>query len=188
LEEGLKIEKELVEREHASLRATNETLHKRLCDTLEQSNGVATENLIATQTAAQFAVEIKQYRNQVEFLERTVADQKVELKTLRKLAREKATELHTLRRASSRASYVGTTSLSALLYGSSPYLNKPKSCQPWRKHTASAASTAASLGNAPAASRSSSCAGRGHQQAAAARTQATAGNKQAAAACTQATA
>jgi hypothetical protein len=109
---------------------------------------------------AQFAVEIQQYRNQVEFLERTVADQKVELETLKQLAGEQATELHTLRRASS--SYVGTsrtTALSVLCQGSSPYLNKPKSCQPWRKHAASAAATAETLGNA--ASRSSTGAGRG---------------------------
>ncbi len=96
LKEGLKRGKELVERENASLRATNEALHQRLCDTLEQSNGVASENLIATHTAAQFAVEIQQYINQVEFLERTVADQKVELETLKQLSREQATELHKL--------------------------------------------------------------------------------------------
>jgi hypothetical protein len=124
LEEGLKRGKELVEHENTSFRATNKALHKRLCDTLEQSNGVATGNLIATQTAAQFAVEIQQYKNQVEFMERNVANQKDELETLKQLAGEQATELHTLRRASS--SYVDTTSLSALRHGSSPYLNKPK--------------------------------------------------------------
>ena len=101
LEKGLKRGKELAERENASLGDTNEALHKRLCDTLEQSNGVATENLIATQMAAELDVEIQQYINQAEFLERTVSDQKVELETLKQLAGEQATALHTLWRATS---------------------------------------------------------------------------------------
>jgi flagellar biosynthesis/type III secretory pathway protein FliH len=45
LAEGIGMENEILARENASLRTTNEALHNYLCDTLEQSNGVATENL-----------------------------------------------------------------------------------------------------------------------------------------------
>jgi hypothetical protein len=53
LAEGIERGKELLARENTSLRTTNEALHKRLCDTLEQSNGVATENLLATHIGGQ---------------------------------------------------------------------------------------------------------------------------------------
>jgi flagellar biosynthesis/type III secretory pathway protein FliH len=46
--EGIERGKELLKVENASLRTSNEDLHGRLCDTLEQFNGIATENLLAT--------------------------------------------------------------------------------------------------------------------------------------------
>ena len=127
LAEGIEKGKELVARDNASLKATNEALHKRLCELLEQSNGVATQNLLATQTAAEFVVEIQQYRNKVASLERTVADQTVELETLKKLTGDQAAELTSLRRASSL--YLGTSFASASASrtrpGFSPYISRP---------------------------------------------------------------
>ena len=99
----------------ASLKATNEALHKQLCDILEQSNGVATGQLIATQTASELVVENRKQHNKIEALEHTVADQRVELATLqqlneeqKRLNREQEKELTVLRRASSN--YLGIAS------------------------------------------------------------------------------
>ena len=69
----------------ASLKATNEALHKQLCDILEQSNGVATGQLIATQTASELVVENRKQNNKIEALEHYVADLTVELATLKQL-------------------------------------------------------------------------------------------------------
>ncbi len=52
LEEGIKEGTQLAALEVASLRATNDALQKRLADTIEQSNGIATKNLLATQRLA----------------------------------------------------------------------------------------------------------------------------------------
>ncbi len=72
----------------ASLKATNEALHKQLCGILEQSNGVATGQLIATQTASELVVENRKLNNKIEALEHTVAAQTVELAILKQLNEE----------------------------------------------------------------------------------------------------
>ena len=101
--------------EIASLKATNEAVHKQLCNILEQSNGVATGQLIATQTASNLVVENRKLSNKVEALEDTIAAQTVELVTLKQLNEEQkrlnaeqANELIVLRTASSN--YLGTAS------------------------------------------------------------------------------
>ena len=99
----------------ASLKATNEALHKQLCDILEQSNGVATGQLIATQTASELVIENRKQNNKIEALEQSVVDLTVELATLKQLNEEQKRlngeqekELIVLRRASS--SYFGIAS------------------------------------------------------------------------------
>jgi hypothetical protein len=72
----------------ASLKATNEALHKQLRDILEQSNGVATGQLIATQTASELVVVNRKQNNKIEALEHTVTAQTVELGTLKQLNEE----------------------------------------------------------------------------------------------------
>jgi hypothetical protein len=67
LAEGKERGKESAAHENKSLEATNEVLHKHLCDTLEQSNGIArfaTENMLATRTAADLVVKKQLLRNQ----------------------------------------------------------------------------------------------------------------------------
>jgi hypothetical protein len=91
LAEGKERGKESVAHENERLKATNEALHKHLCDTLEQSNGIArlaTENMLATRTAADLVVKktaAKKPNCSPGLLERTVADQKVELGALKQL-------------------------------------------------------------------------------------------------------
>jgi hypothetical protein len=72
----------------ASLKAINEALHKQLRDILEQSNGVATGQLIATQTASELVVVNRKQNSKIEALEHTVAAQTVELATLKQLNEE----------------------------------------------------------------------------------------------------
>lgn len=126
LAEGIERGKESVARENASLKATNEALHKRLCESLKQSNGIATENLLATRTAADLVVKKQQLRNQIAVLERTVADQTVELETLKQLTGLQVTKLDALRSASSiYLGFGGSTPASASRPTSSPYLKNP---------------------------------------------------------------
>ena len=134
--EGLERGRESAARAHsteiASLKATNEALSKRLCDILEHSNGVATGQLIATQTASELVVENRKLNNKIEALERTIVVQTVELTTLKQLNEEQkllngeqAKELIALRNA--RASYLGTASSatgSVTRPGSSVYLRR----------------------------------------------------------------
>ena len=106
-------------------------MSKRLCDILEHSNGVATGQLIATQTA-ELVVENRKLNNKIEALERTIVVQTVELTTLKQLNEEQkllngeqAKELIALRNA--RASYLGTASSatgSVTRPGSSVYLRR----------------------------------------------------------------
>jgi hypothetical protein len=49
--------------EIVSLKATNEAVHKQLCNILEQSNGVATGQFFATQTASDLVVENRKLPN-----------------------------------------------------------------------------------------------------------------------------
>ena len=138
LAQGIKEGKESAARETASLKATNEALHNRLAQVLEQSNGIATGQLVATQTATELLVENHQLKNQVAHLERTIADHKVELTTLKEKHGEQAKELTVLRNSS--AHYLGLTgsghqpvlgavrSASASAEprpGSSPYFRRP---------------------------------------------------------------
>jgi hypothetical protein len=74
--------------EIASIKATNEAVHKHHYNILEQSNGVATGQLIATQTASDLVVENRKLSNKVEALGDTVAAQTVELVTLKQLNEE----------------------------------------------------------------------------------------------------
>ena len=118
----------------ASLKATNEALHKQLCDILEQSNGVATGQLIATLTASDLVVENRQQNNKIEALEHTVADLTVELTTLKQLNEEQKRlngeqekELTVLRRASSNYLGIASTardSASASRPASSVYIKR----------------------------------------------------------------
>ena len=109
--------------EVASLRATNDALQKRLSETLKQSNGIATENLIATKTAAGFVIELQRERNLVAALERTVAGQTVEVANLKRINEDQARELEVLRRSS--ASFLGlSSSASATRPSSSAYLRR----------------------------------------------------------------
>ncbi len=104
--------------EIASFKATNEAVLKQLGNILEQSNGIATGQLIATQTTSDLVVENRKLSNKVEALEDTVAAQTVELVTLKQLNEEQkrlnadqANELivqFVLRTASSN--YLGTAS------------------------------------------------------------------------------
>ena len=108
LTEGIKEETQSAASEVASLRAKNDDLQKRLADILEQSNGIATENLHATQTAAGFVVELQKERNLVAALESTVAGQTVELANVKRINEDQARELAVLRSAS--ASFFGVSS------------------------------------------------------------------------------
>ena len=115
----------------ASLTATNEALHKQLCDILEQSNGVATGQLIATLTASDLVVANRQQNNKIEALEHTVAAQTVELATLKQLNEEQKRlngeqekELIVLRRASSNYLGIASTAASVSRPGPSVYIKR----------------------------------------------------------------
>ena len=95
---------------------------KRLSETLEQSNGVATENLLATQTAAGFVVELQRERNLVAALERTVTDQTVELANLKRINEDQARELAVLR--SSSVSFLGLSSSASATRPASAYFKR----------------------------------------------------------------
>ena len=122
LTEGIKEATQSAAREVESLRATNNDLQKRLSETLEQSNGVATENLLATQTAAGFVVELQRERNLVAALERTVADQTSELANLKRINEDQACELAVLR--SSSASFLGLSSSTSATRPASAYFKR----------------------------------------------------------------
>ena len=125
LEEGIKEGAQSAALEIASLQ-------KRLADTLEQSNGIATQSLLATQTAAGFVVELQRERN-------LVAAQTVELATLKRINEEKTVELATLKRInedkerelealrSSQAAWLGlSSSASATRPTHSAYFRRPQ--------------------------------------------------------------
>jgi hypothetical protein len=78
LTKGIEEGKESAAREIAVLKATNEALHKRIGEILEQSNGNATGQLVATETATKYLVENTQLRN-------LVAAQERELGTLKQI-------------------------------------------------------------------------------------------------------
>ena len=109
LEEGIKEGAQSAALEIASLQ-------KRLADTLEQSNGIATERLLATQTAAGFVMELQRERN-------LVAAQTVELATLKRINEDKERELEALR--SSQAAWLGLSS-SASRPTHSAYFRRPQ--------------------------------------------------------------
>ena len=100
--EGIKEGKDSAAREIALLKATNDALHKRLGDILEQSNGSATGQLVATETATRYLVENTQLRNQIEAQQHTIAAQTVELETLKQIIEEKDKALAELRTSSSQ--------------------------------------------------------------------------------------
>jgi hypothetical protein len=108
-EEGIKEGKKSAEREIASLKATNDALHKRLGEILEQSNGSATGQLVATETATRYLVENTQLRNQIAAQEHTIAAQTVELEALKQINKEKDNELAVLRVSSSQLSSLSQT-------------------------------------------------------------------------------
>jgi flagellar biosynthesis/type III secretory pathway protein FliH len=115
----------------ASLKATNEALHKQPCDILKQSNGVATGQLIATQPASELVVENRKQNNKIEALEQSVADLTVKLATLKQLNEEQKRlngeqekELTVLLRASSNYLGLASTAASVSRPGSSVYIKR----------------------------------------------------------------
>ncbi len=76
----------ITDRVRPGIKATNDALHKRLGDILEQSNGSAAGQVAATETAPGYLVENTQLRNQIEAQEHTIAAQTVELETLKAYA------------------------------------------------------------------------------------------------------
>jgi len=127
--QGLTKGKESAAREIAALKATNEALHKRIGELLEQSNGNATGQLVATETATKYLVENTQLRN-------LVAAQERELGTLMKQINE-AQEKELAVLLISSAQFLGqsghlpvlgsvrSSSASAPRPGSSPYIRRP---------------------------------------------------------------
>ena len=107
--EGIKEGKDSAAREIALLKATNDALHKRLGAILEQSNGSATGQLVATETATRYLVENTQLRNQIAAQEHTIAAQTVELEALKQINKEKDNELAVLRVSSSQLSSLSQT-------------------------------------------------------------------------------
>ena len=77
----------------AVLRATNEALHLRLGQLLEQSNGCATGQLIATETAANLVLENQQLKNKVASLEHIITSHEDELANTKQISEEQAREL-----------------------------------------------------------------------------------------------
>jgi hypothetical protein len=78
---GVKEGKKLAD---VNLQTTNDALQKRLGELLIEINTIATNQLLATQTAATFVIENQQLKNLVEDRERTIKEQADELETLRK--------------------------------------------------------------------------------------------------------
>ena len=126
--QGLTKGKESAAREIAALKATNEALHKRIGELLEQSNGNATGQLVATETATKYLVENTQLRN-------LVAAQERELGTLKQINEAQEKELAVLRISSAQffgqsghlpvLGSVRSSSASAPRPGSSPYIRRP---------------------------------------------------------------
>ena len=128
LTKGIEEGKESAAREIAALKATNEALHKRIGELLEQSNGNATGQLVATETATKYLVENTQLRN-------LVAAQERELGTLKQINEAQEKELAVLRISSAQflgqsghlpvLGSVRSSSASAPRPGSSPYIRRP---------------------------------------------------------------
>ena len=76
---GVKEGKKLAE---TYLQVTNDALQKRLGELLGEINTTATNQLIATQTAATLVIENQQLKNLVADRERTIEEQANELRTL----------------------------------------------------------------------------------------------------------
>ena len=128
LTKGIEEGKESAAREIAALKAINEALHKRIGELLEQSNGNATGQLVATETATKYLVENTQLRN-------LVAAQERELGTLKQINEAQEKELAVLRISSAQflgqsghlpvLGSVRSSSASAPRPGSSPYIRRP---------------------------------------------------------------
>jgi tRNA U34 5-methylaminomethyl-2-thiouridine-forming methyltransferase MnmC len=148
---GLKEGKESAVHECSVLKATNEALHQRICQLLEQSAGSATGHLIAAETAASFVVENQQLKNKVASLElintshvdelantkrfgeeqlaatkRVVEDQAKELAATKRIVEDQARELATLRASSAQLLGIYSPASSAQRHGGSSYLRRPE--------------------------------------------------------------
>ena len=127
LTRGIEEGKQSAKLEIAALKATNEALHKRIGEILEQSNGNATGQLVATETATQYLVENTQLRN-------LIAAQERELGALKQINEAQEKELAVLRISS--AQFLGqaghlpvlgsarSSSATASRPGASPYIRK----------------------------------------------------------------
>ena len=127
----------------AVLRATNEALHLRLGQLLEQSNGCATGQLIATETAANLVLENQQLKNKVASLEHIITsheddlaktkqiseEQARELAATKQIVEDQAREFATLRDSSARFLGVHCHTASAQRHSGSVYI-KRKNLQP----------------------------------------------------------
>ena len=129
MEQGIEEGKRSAAHEITVLRAKNETLHKQIGQLLEQSNGSATGQLVATETAITFVVENQQLTNKVASLELTTTAQADELVNTKRIVEEQARELATLRKSSAEFLGVYRTTGSAHRPASSPYL-KSKTVEP----------------------------------------------------------
>ena len=125
LEQGIEEAKKSAALECAVLKSTNEALQQRVSHLLEQSNGSATGQLIATQTATNFLVENQQLKNKVASLELTITAQTDELAATKRIVEEQAKELSTLRNSSAQLLGVHRTTASTLRPNGSPYLSRP---------------------------------------------------------------
>ena len=76
---GLEEGKKLVD---TNLKATNDTLQKRIVEVLGETNTTATNQLIATQTAATLIVENQQLKNLLAARDKTITEQEAELTRL----------------------------------------------------------------------------------------------------------
>ena len=150
---GLEEGKESAALEIAVLKASNEASHQRIGQLLEQSNGSATRQLIATETAAIFVVENQQLKNKVASLEliitshveelantkrigedlqeqlaatkRIVDDQAKELAATKRIVEDQARELAKLRASSAQLLGIHRPTSSVQRHSGSPYLKKP---------------------------------------------------------------
>ena len=136
---GLEEGKESAALEITVLKASNEASHQRIGQLLEQSNGSATRQLIATETAAIFVVENQQLKNKVASLELIITshveelantkrigeDLQEQLAATKRIVEDQARELATLRASSAQLLGIHRPTSSVQRHSGSPYLKKP---------------------------------------------------------------
>ena len=116
---GLEEGKKLVD---TNLKATNDTLQKRIVEVLGETNTTATNQLIATQTAATLIVENQQLKNLLAARDKTITEQEAELTRLR--ARPQSTsQVYTAARSGPQA-ILGHIPESDSNRPRGPYLNR----------------------------------------------------------------